>query len=259
MIVPAPVTATGAGSYALTAPAPSVEPSVPHPLSRPSASPQNGPAGRGPAGVRRLGLLAAALLLLAACGGGQDPVVEPGVTATPPDATATTTPAPDGTTAPASPTPTESPGTPFAANTEADSGDSSGDLIAVTDVTTSAHPGFDRVTFAIGGGDGQAGWEASYVDDPRSQGSGDQVEVAGGATLRVTITNVGLPPDTGGETYEGPERLTPRPLEAVTEIVDDSIFEGRHVFFVGTTDRTPFRVRRDADTGAVVLEVRHSG
>ena len=53
------------------------------------------------------------------------------------------------------------------------------------------------------GGEGRPGWDVRYVDEASSQGSGDPVEVAGGAVLQLTMTGAGYPYETGIE--EGSE------------------------------------------------------
>ena len=72
----------------------------------------------------------------------------------------------------------------------------------MTDIRVGRHDGFDRVVIEVGG-TGIPGWDARYVDDPRSQGSGDPVEVDGAAVLQVGVTGIGLPTDTGVPGYAG--------------------------------------------------------
>lgn len=196
---------------------------------------------------RRLVALAAVVLLVATACGGDDGTAEP-----------------DGLPSPAvSPTPTgdatPSPTPPFTADTEPDEAEGSGEPILVTDVTVTREDGFDRVVLDTGGG-GEAGWFARYVEEPSSAGSGHPVEVAGEASLQLTVTHSAMPPDApeGVEPYDGPDRIEPDDTEVVREVVNDTIFEGQHDFFVGTTHEAAFRVRR-GDGGTVVLEVLHDG
>jgi hypothetical protein len=144
---------------------------------------------------------------------------------------------------------------PFPANTEPDTGEASDDaLVTVTDIRIGRHDGFDRVVFEADGA-GTPGWDVRYVDAAQSQGSGDDIEVEGGAILQVTINGVGLPADTGVEEYSGPDRLSAGDTEVVTEVVFDSTFEGTTVSFTGVTEETPFRVYLLEGPARVVLEV----
>lgn len=132
-----------------------------------------------------------------------------------------------------------------------------GGTLAVTDVRVGAHDGFDRVVFEIAGEDGDVGWDVRYVDVPTSQGSGEEVAVAGNAYLSVSISGVALPPDLppGVETFtddvEGPAD------GIVVEVVHDSIFEGYHLFFVGLDTEAPYVVERLDDPQRLVIDLHH--
>jgi hypothetical protein len=126
--------------------------------------------------------------------------------------------------------------------------------VTVRDLRIGRHDGFDRVVLEVGG-TGTPGWDVRYVDEARSQGSGEPVEVAGDALLQVSLTGVGYPADTGVTEWSGPEPLAVADTEVVTEVVLDSTFEGTTVVFVGTAARAPFRVYLLEDPVRVVLEV----
>jgi len=144
---------------------------------------------------------------------------------------------------------------PFTANTEPDVQAPSDDAFGnITDIRIGRHDGFDRVVFEFGG-PGTPGWDVRYVDQAASQGSGATVDLPGDGALQVTITGVGLPPDTGVAEYSGPRRLSARDTETVTEVVFDGTFEGTTVAFVGTESEAPFRVYLLQDPARIVLEV----
>lgn len=188
------------------------------------------------------------VLLLTGCGGDDDPAVE--------TTAGDLSPSPTATEAAPSPSPPATPAAPFPADTEEDTGEPAGaGQIVVADVQVSGHDGFDRVTFTIQG-DGTAGWEARYTDDPRSQGTGDPVAVTGEAVLEMVITNAGFPDDVGADLF-GDDPALPDGLRAVRDVVNDTFFEGRHLFFVGVDGRNAFRVRRLDDPQRVVLEIVH--
>lgn len=138
---------------------------------------------------------------------------------------------------------------------EAATAEGSGPQVNVNDVDVSTADGYDQVVFQIGGA-GTAGWLVEYVDEPRQQGSGRPVELAGDAALHVFIRHTGYPQDTGIDAYERPERIDG--TEVIREVVYTSIYEGDTEFFVGVDEQRPFRVFRLDDPARVVLHVRHA-
>jgi hypothetical protein len=129
--------------------------------------------------------------------------------------------------------------------------------LTVTDVRVGTHDGFDRVTFEIAG-DGEVGWFIRYVDEPTSDGSGLPVEVPGSAALQVILNGIALPDDAveGAETFlddvAGPEG------GVIRGVVNDTIFEGQHTFFVGLDEELPFRLGRLEEPGRVVIDLVHA-
>lgn len=141
------------------------------------------------------------------------------------------------------------------ATTEPSTEQATGEPVTVTGLEVGGHTGFDRLVFEIGG-EGQAGWDIAYESEPRAQGSGEPVEVAGDATLRVTLTGVALPPDAPEEPRDGPQRVQPEGTSAVREVLDGTVFEGRHSFFVGLDEQRPYSVERLTDPQRVVIDVQ---
>lgn len=139
--------------------------------------------------------------------------------------------------------------------TDAATAEGSGPQVNVTDVDVSTADGYDQVEFQIGG-EGTAGWLVEYVDEPRQQGSGRPVELAGDTALHVFIRHTGYPRDTGIDVYERPERI--EGAEVIREVVYTSIYEGDTEFFIGVDARRPFRVFRLDDPARIVLHVRHA-
>lgn len=141
-------------------------------------------------------------------------------------------------------------------DTSPDTADSQSPMVSVTDVRLGQHQGYDRVVFDIGG-TGLAGWDARYVDYPRAAGSGFPIEVQGDAVLEVSLHNIALPPDApeGVEPYDGPERIHLHESGPVIEVVEGTVFEGTHTFYVGVSGEQPFQVRRFDSPQRVVLDV----
>jgi hypothetical protein len=123
-------------------------------------------------------------------------------------------------------------------------------------VTATTHDGYDRLTFEIGG-EGQAGYVIGYVDEPRSDGSGLLVDLDGDAALQVIIRSVLLPPDASAELQPLLDDVAGPEGGVVLEVVNDTIFEGHHTFFVGLDAQLPFRVERLDDPQRVVVELVH--
>ncbi|SFE04879.1 hypothetical protein SAMN05216574_10224 [Blastococcus tunisiensis] len=137
------------------------------------------------------------------------------------------------------------------------SADGSGEPVLVTDVRLGAHDGFDRIVFEVAG-EGEAGWQAGYVQDPTAQGSGEPIDVAGDATLEITLTNVALPGDApeGVQPWDQQERLAIRDGQVIEELIVDGLFEGRYAFYAGLTGQLPFAVERFEDPQRIVVDVQ---
>lgn len=118
-----------------------------------------------------------------------------------------------------------------------------GPALTLTDVRLGAHHGFDRIVFEVAG-EGAAGWQVGWVDDPRAPGSGASVEVPGQAVLGITLTNIALPGDAGADAahWRGPERQTLAGAAALEALVESTLVEGRYAFFAGADQRRPFAV-----------------
>lgn len=182
-------------------------------------------------------LMAAGLcagLVLTACGTGDDvPRAQPSGTTAPPTT-------PGGATDPVEDRPRE----PISAGDLADSEAAGEGLpVVLSDVRLGAHPGFDRIVFELAG-DGSAGWQVGYQDDPRSQGSGEPVEVPGQAVLGITLTNIALPGDAPSdvEPWSGPGRQALDQGTVLETLVVDTLFEGHYTFFAGLDGKRPFAV-----------------
>jgi hypothetical protein len=125
-------------------------------------------------------------------------------------------------------------------------------------VSAGLHPCYDRVVFTLGGtAVAQPGWRVEYVATPTSDGSGNPVAVTGSHFLRVIITNVGVPPDTG-VADPSPKQISPTSTQVVRQVVLDTAFEGQYTSFIGLSASRPFRVFRLSSPARVVVDVRHS-
>lgn len=205
-------------------------------------------------------LALAGVLALAACGGGGTPEPSESPTTTPaasPTATPTetaATPAPGHTT---EPTDGATSPPPFPANTEPDTAEASpGAQLLLTDIRLGGHEGFDRVVFEYDG-EGTPGWDVRYVAEAIADPSGLPVDVEGGSVLEVTIMGVRYPEEGEADAYAGPATIQVAGTGVITEVLDESIFEGYQQAFIGvdSSEELPFRVYLLEDPTRVVVEV----
>jgi hypothetical protein len=208
---------------------------------------------RRPIGLTRPAGVVAALLLLAGCASqaGTDEAASTG------GATSGSAAAEEATGL-SSPAVEDAGVTPFPGDTSvdvADPVDASG--LVVTTVRAARHEGYDRVVFELAGS-GTPGWSVEYVDTPSSQGRGEAVHVPGSAFLQVTLQGITNP-------YESDAQELARGLVTLsgTHVVQglfyDASFEGTSVAWLGTSERTPFRVYALTGPSRVVVEVADAG
>jgi hypothetical protein len=203
-------------------------------------------------GILRLAGLPVAVLLMAGCGAQAET-----------DAAASTGTASSSAAAPetgaTSAAAAEDAGvTPFPGDTNADVADPVDPAgLTVTAVRAAHHEGYDRVVFELSG-TGTPGWSAEYVDSPASQGSGEAVDVPGTAYLQVTLQGTSYPYESGAEELaRGPVAVSG--TDVVQGAFYDATFEGTSVAWLGTSDRTPFRVYALTGPSRVVVEVADAG
>ena len=184
-------------------------------------------------------------LLLAGCGGNDDEAPPPGTTSTSEDVATT---APTGTTAtsPLDPMSTD----PVVASSASD------EVALLTAVRAASHEGYDRVVFEFR--NGAPGYDVRYVQRPvQADGSGEEVDVAGGSVLVVRMEpalDADLTKETAPRTYLGPARFTPD-TSAVVELVRTGGFEAVLTWAVGVDEERPFRVTRLEQPARIVLDV----
>lgn len=128
--------------------------------------------------------------------------------------------------------------------------------LVLTDVEVAAHDGFDRVVLEFSG-TGVPGWSAGYVDQPRTEGSGERVTLEGDAFLGAAASGTTWPAD---DYYDGPERLAPEGGGPVSEVYVGGTFEGyTHVIIGIAGDAVPYRVFPLADPARLVVDVAGAG
>lgn len=126
------------------------------------------------------------------------------------------------------------------------------------------HTGFDRVTFTLGpantawtGSSAKVpGYHVQYVTNPTSPNSGNPVAVTGSFSLRVIITRVGTPVDTG-VAYPTNNQFTPTNTVVVKHVVLDSVSHDQFTGFIGVSAKKPFRVGHLNSPPRVYVDVKN--
>lgn len=184
------------------------------------------------------------------------------------DATTTTTTeavAPSSSEAPGSTTeaPTTSEGTttttaPFAGDLDPKAGDPDETGTArLVDVRVGQQEGFTRFVLEFEG-ETRPGYDVRWVDGPVTEdGSGNPVEVEGGAYLQVIVQPAsGFDLDAGVPTYEGPTRIAGPAGGSILEAVRTGDFEAVLTWVLGAEERAPFTVSTLGSPSRVVVDVQ---
>lgn len=182
--------------------------------------------------------LAAAVLLVAGCGGTDD--AAPATTGERTQTVEGIDPLAGASTAPV---------TVAATSTE---------TALLTDVRAARHEGYDRVVFEFR--NVLPGYDVRYVDRPvRQDASGNVVRVEGAHVLRVRMENAldaDLTKEAAPLTYTGPQRFSPG-TATVVELVRTGGFEAVLTWAIGLADRVDFRILALTMPPRLVVDLRN--
>jgi hypothetical protein len=207
------------------------------------------------------GTLAAAALLLAACGTDASPTsASDATTSSPAPETSSKTPSASRSDSPSdspsasaeSPSPAPAPdGPPFPESTDPQTAEPTGEWdLQLVDVRVGEHDGFDRVVLELSG-TATPGWGVAWSDEALAEGSGDVVPLEGDHVLTISASGTAMP-EPGS--FEVPARLGP--AGAVAEVQVNGWFEGYTQVFAGVEgDERPFRVFTLTDPPRLVVDV----
>lgn len=203
--------------------------------------------------------VAAALILLAGCTAGAttpEPVPAAPTAGTPAPSATTASPPATVPSAPSAPAATSSPARVVAAR---GSGWGTGPVTVrhepswpvpvLTRVRYAAHPGFDRIVFDIAGD--LPGYSARYVDEVRSDGSGEPVAVPGRRFLLVVLNPAQAHRDDYTATVSGVHRTNLPNLKAYAIAGD---YEAYVSIALGLDDVAGYRIRELP--GRIYVDVR---
>ena len=207
------------------------------------------------------GSLAAAVLLLTACGTDASPTsASDRSTSSPesskaPSATPSESPSESPSASPSAESPSSTPptadGPPFPQSTEPQTAEPSGDWdLQLVDVRVGDHDGFDRVVLELSGTT-TPGWGVAWGDEAVAEGSGEVVPLDGDHVLTISASGTAMP-ERGS--YEAPQRLGPAGDIAGVHV--NGWFEGYTQVFAGIEgDERPFRVFTLTDPPRLVVDV----
>ena len=210
------------------------------------------------------GTLAAAALLLAACGTDTSPTsASDATTSSPspetsetspgtPSASPSDSPSQSPSESAESPSPAPAPdGPPFPESTDPQTAEPTGEWdLQLVDVRVGEHDGFDRVVLELSG-TATPGWGVAWSDEAIAEGSGDVVPLEGDHVLTISASGTAMP-DAGS--FEVPARLGP--AGDVAEVQVNGWFEGYTQVFAGVEgDERPFRVFTLTDPPRLVVDI----
>ncbi len=153
--------------------------------------------------------------------------------------------------APSTPVRTES----FSGTTEATEKQRADAPVAVLrEVRAAGQEGFDRVVFEFEGG-AVPGYRIGYHDQPVQCGSGEPVEVAGGAWLQVQLLPAQAHTEEGEPTVQQRERHLALPV--LKELESTCDFEADVTWVLGLAARRPYWVQELASPARLVVDVGH--
>jgi hypothetical protein len=211
------------------------------------------------------GSLAAAVLLLTACGTDASPTSANDTSTSSPEpseaasATPSESPSPPPSESPSqspsaespSPSPSAPDGPPFPESTEPQTAEPAGDWdLQLVDVRVGEHDGFDRVVLELSG-TATPGWGVAWADKAVAEGSGEVVPLEGDHVLAISASGTAMP-EPGS--FEVPQRLGP--AGDIAEVQVNGWFEGYTQVFAGVEgDVRPFRVFTLTDPPRLVVDV----
>ena len=136
---------------------------------------------------------------------------------------------------------------------EPQSAEPAGGRLLATGIRTGRHEGYDRVVLDLEGS-GEPGYDAGYVDEAHSAGSGEVIEVAGERILRVRVQGLRYP-DEGEQPGPAAGRVEVGG-EYVQDAYWDAVFEGQAVLYLGVPEgEHPYRVFTLSDPARLVVDV----
>ena len=129
------------------------------------------------------------------------------------------------------------------------------DRAQITDVRVGTHDGYDRVVFEFANGIPDAVIEA-VLPPFYADASGQEIEVAGSAFLKLTMHGASKISPDGGVTYAGSTNFEPD-FDQLVQLVEGGDFEAVSTWYLGLNGGGCIRVLRLADPSRIVIDIEH--
>lgn len=131
-------------------------------------------------------------------------------------------------------------------------------LVGVSARTGSHAPCFERVVVEFDGSGDLPGYRVAYVADPVIDSPrGEPVEIAGEATLVLSMGSWMPSPDGGG--YEGPTEFVPGNVMGILELQRIENFEGMSSWAIGLERERDFTVSTLESPARIVIDIALDG
>lgn len=127
-----------------------------------------------------------------------------------------------------------------------------GEPALVTAVRYAAHPGFDRVVIDFK--DDIPGYRIEWVEALVQDGSGDEIDVDGGAYLHILLQPANAHDDKGRQTWKGGP-IYPARLANITHVVRTGDFEAHVGVGLVLARRAGFEVKEQPKPNRLVIDV----
>jgi len=129
------------------------------------------------------------------------------------------------------------------------------DRAQITDVRVGTHDGYDRVVFEFANGIPDAVIEA-VLPPFYADASGQEIQVAGSAFLKLTMHGASKIAPDGGVTYAGSTNFKPG-YHQLVQLVEGGDFEGVSTWYLGLDGGGCIRVLTLADPSRIVIDIEH--
>lgn len=129
-----------------------------------------------------------------------------------------------------------------------------GEAALVAAVRFAAHDGYDRVVIDLKGD--QPGYRVEWVDELVQDGTGEPIDVKGGAYLQVTLMPANAHTDKGDPTWTGGPIFQAN-LGNVQSVVKTGDFEGHVGVGIVLDHKAGFEVKAQTGPERLVIDVAH--